>query len=141
MTRDDVVAFFARRLDLLVRRDVPGLASLHSPDGVLESPFAGGVATGRDAIEQVYRTFFSAFSTVSIRQEELLADGSRGVMLVHIDGMDHGGLMGMPATGRPFSLSMVSLCEFQDGLIARERRVYDFHGLLLQIGALKAKPI
>jgi hypothetical protein len=28
----------------------------------------------------------------------------------------------------------------QDGFIARERRIYDFTGLLVQVGAIKAKP-
>ena len=31
--------------------------------------------------------------------------------------------------------------EFKNGLIARERRIYDFTGLLIQIGVLKAKPV
>jgi hypothetical protein len=38
-------------------------------------------------------------------------------------------------------MQLVSLCELKDGFITRERRVYDFTGLLLQVGALKAKPI
>jgi predicted ester cyclase len=49
--------------------------------------------------------------------------------------------MGVPPTGRPFSISLVSLCELRDGLIVQEQRVYDFTGMLLQVGALKAKPI
>jgi hypothetical protein len=36
---------------------------------------------------------------------------------------------------------MVMLCDLKDGFITRERRVYDFTGLLLQVGALKAKPV
>ena len=35
---------------------------------------------------------------------------------------------------------MVFLFEFQDGRIVRERRIYDFTGLLVQIGVLSAKP-
>jgi steroid delta-isomerase-like uncharacterized protein len=139
MTRDDIVALFARRHDLLTRHDVQGLAALHAADGVLESPFAAGVAKGRDAIEQVYRTFFTAFSTAAIRQEQLVVDGSQAVVLLHIDGEDRGGLMGLPPTGRSFSLTLVSCCQLSDGLIARERRIYDFTGLLVQIGAVKAK--
>jgi hypothetical protein len=34
----------------------------------------------------------------------------------------------------------VFLFIFADGKIAREIRVYDFAGLLLQLGVLKAKP-
>jgi len=141
MTREEIVAFFDRRQAAVSSLDPVAAASLHSEDGVVESPLAGGAAQGREAIEHVYRAFFAAFSTASIRQEQLLIDDQRAVLVVHIDGTDSGGLMGMAPTGRPFSLSLVSLCELRDGLIARERRIYDYTGLLIQIGAVKVKPI
>lgn len=140
MTRDDVVALFKRRQDALSRHDSAALAELHAPSGVLESPMAGGTATGREAIEQVYRSFFTSLSP-TIEQEALLVDGDHVAHLVRMEGTHRGGLMGMPATGRTFSLSMVSLCEVREGLIVRERRIYDFTGLLVQVGAIKAKPV
>ena len=140
MTRDEIVDFCARRLDAFSRHDAPMLASLHAMDGVLESPFAGGRAEGREAIEQVYQTLFTSFSTAGFEQEHLLIDGERAVWLVRIFGTDRGGVMGLPPTNRPFSVSLVSLCELRDGFISRERRIYDFTGLMLQVGALKAKP-
>ena len=136
-----MVAFFARRQEALHRLDAAMLANLHAEDGVLESPLAGGVAQGREAIEQVYRTFFTSFSTATIDQEQLVIDGNTAASLLHINGTKSGGVMGLPPTERPFSLMLVSLCELKDGFIIRERRVYDFTGLLLQVGALKAKPI
>ena len=48
--------------------------------------------------------------------------------------------MGVPATRKPFRLPIVFLCTLEDGLIVHERRIYDFTGLLVQIGVLKAKP-
>ena len=54
MTRDEIVALFARRLEAFSRLDAPTLASLHARMACVESPFAGGVAEGREAIEQVY---------------------------------------------------------------------------------------
>ena len=136
-----MVAFFARRQEALSRLDAAELAGLHAEDGVLESPLAGGTAVGREAIEQVYRAFFTSFSTATIEQEQLVIDGQEAAVLLHIRGTNTGGVMGLPPTERPFSIRLVSLCELKDGLIARERRVYDFTGLLLQVGALKAKPI
>lgn len=124
-----------------MRLDAVALAGLHAEDGVLESPLAGGVATGREAIEQVYRTFFTSFSTATIEQKQLVIDGDRAVHLLHIHGTNNGGIMGLPPTDRPFNMLLVSLCELKDGFIVHERRVYDFTGLLLQVGALKAKPI
>jgi predicted ester cyclase len=140
MTRDDIVQLFARRQQGFDELDPALAASCHAEDGILDSPFAGGVATGRDAIEQVYRAFFTAFSTVTFEQTQLLIDGDSAASLLRIHGTNSGGVMGLPPTDRPFSISLVSLCELRDGFIARERRVYDFTGLLLQVGALKAKP-
>jgi hypothetical protein len=36
---------------------------------------------------------------------------------------------------------MVFVYELKDGKIVHERRIYDFTGLLIQIGVLKVKPI
>ena len=51
-----------------------------------------------------------------------------------------GGFMGLAPTGRRVSIPVVFLYEFEAGLITRDRRVYDFTSVLLQVGALKAKP-
>jgi predicted ester cyclase len=83
----------------------------------------------------------AAFSTATFEQERLLIDGQTTALLLHVHGTNSGEVMGLPPTERPFSVSMVSLCELRDGFIAHERRIYDFTGLLLQVGALKAKPI
>jgi steroid delta-isomerase-like uncharacterized protein len=140
MTRDEIVAFVNRRLEGMNRLDAAMVASLHTEDGVVESPFAGGIAEGREAIERVYEAFFKSFSTAEFRQEQLLIDGERVALLAHIHGTNKGGVLGLPPTDRPFSISLVSLCDMRDGLIARERRIYDFTGMLLQVGAIKAKP-
>jgi steroid delta-isomerase-like uncharacterized protein len=140
MTRDEIVAFFNRRMEGLNRLDAAMVASLHTEDGVVDSPFGGGIAEGREAIERVYEAFFKSFSTAEFRLEQLLIDGERVALLAHIHGTNKGGVLGLPPTDRPFSISLVSLCDMRDGLIARERRIYDFTGMLLQVGAIKAKP-
>jgi hypothetical protein len=45
----------------------------------------------------------------------------------------------MPATGRRIERTMAYFT-LHDGLIAQERRVYDFTSMLMQLGVLKAKP-
>ena len=49
--------------------------------------------------------------------------------------------MGMAPTGRTFDIPCILLFDFENGLIARERRIYDFTGLAVQVGAIKAKPV
>ena len=67
-------------------------------------------------------------------------DGTRAAIAGAVSGAHVGALFGLEPTGRPFRFSVVLLFECQGGLIIRERRIYDFTGLLVQIGVLKAKP-
>jgi len=140
MTRDAMLALFAKRQEAMARLDSEALAVLHAEDGVVESPLAGGTATGREAIQEVYQAFFT-WSSPTIEQEELLIDGSHAMCLYRVSGTDKGGFMGMRPTGRSFAVPMVGIFEVRDGLIARERRIYDFTGLLVQVGVIKAKPV
>jgi steroid delta-isomerase-like uncharacterized protein len=140
MTRAEITAFYAGRLEAMNRHDAAALVRQHAEDGVVDSPLSGGVARGREAIERVYLSFFRAFPDVRLRQESLLVDGSHAVQLVTLTGTDSGGLMSESPSGRSFAMSMVLVDELRDGQIFRERRIYDFTGLLVQIGALKAKP-
>ena len=138
MTRDDIMALFARRQDAMLRRDAVAMAD-YAEDAVVESPWAGTVM-GRDANEQARRALWSAFPDQVIHQEELIVDVDRAAMFATAAGTDLGGFMGLAPTGKPFRITIVFLFTFDDRHIVHERRIYDFTGMLVQIGVLKAKP-
>jgi steroid delta-isomerase-like uncharacterized protein len=140
VTRQDIRALFTRRQDAWDRHDAAALASDHAEDGEVDSPLAGGVASGREAVEKLHATYFRAFADLRLEEDELLIDGDRVVLVGRVSGTDTGGFMGMPATGRAVSVPIVFFYQLRDGLIVRERRVYDFTGVLVQVGLLKAKP-
>jgi predicted ester cyclase len=141
MDRQEIVALFARRQADWDHLNAASLAADHSEDGRVESPLAGGIAAGRAAIEKLYNTYFTAFADLHLEQDELLIDGNRAVLVGRASGTDTGGFMGMEPTGRAFSVPVVFCYELQGGLIHRERRVYDFTGVLVQVGLLKTKPV
>lgn len=141
MTRQDIEALFARRQLAWARLDAAALAADHADDGVVDSPLAGGIATGRDVIERLYRTYFAAFTDLEFEQQALLIDGHHAALLARVAGTDIGGFMGMAPTRRPVSVTIVFFYELDNGRIVRERRIYDFTGVLVQIGMLKAKPV
>lgn len=136
-----MTAFFARRLEAINRHDVSELTRHHAADGIVDSPLSGGISQGREEIERSYASIIRVFPDVKLTEESLLIDGNRAAFLLTMSGSGHAGLMGLPPATRAFSVPIVFLDEFEDGLIARERRIYDFTGLLIQIGALKAKPV
>jgi predicted ester cyclase len=49
-------------------------------------------------------------------------------------------VFGVPATGRKFEVQGVLVFYFKDGKIIKERRLYDFTSMLIQLGFLKARP-
>ena len=140
LAREDIVALFNRRQEAWEDLDAAALAADYADNVVIESPMAG-VHRGRAAAEQALRTAFSAFVDLKMKTESLIIDGNLVAQVVSGEGTHIGEFLGLPPTGKPFRLRAVLLHELEGGKIVRERRIYDFTGLLMQIGALKAKPI
>jgi steroid delta-isomerase-like uncharacterized protein len=140
MTREEIVALFDRRLELYDDFDAAALAGDYADDVVIESPMSG-VHTGRKAAEQALRSTFSAFLDMKLTREALLIDGDRVAEFVISEGTHISDFMGMPASNKRFRLPVVFMYELQNRKIVRERRIYDFTGLLMQVGLIKAKPV
>jgi steroid delta-isomerase-like uncharacterized protein len=140
MSRDEILALLTRRAEAWRRLDADALLADYADDAVVDSPLAGGTTRGREQIAQVFRAYFVAFPDMAMEPGEILIDGDRAAVAAVFRGTDRGGFMGMPATGRRVSIPVVFLYEFKNGQIVRDRRVYDFTGVLIQIGTLKAKP-
>jgi predicted ester cyclase len=98
------------------------------------------VLEGRDEIERIYRVWFVAFPDLLFTTEDLLVDDDRAALLARVTGSHAGEFFGMAPTGRRIEVSGAFIYRLQDGLIAHERRILDFTGLLIQVGVLRAKP-
>jgi len=140
MTRDEVLALLDRRSSAWAARDAAALAATHTADGVVVSP-VGGVLEGRAEIERVYRLWLAAFPDIAVQPVDLVIEGARLVQLVRFSGTHLGDFFGMPPTNRHVEFDAASLMTLCDGLVAEERRVYDFTGLLVQVGVIRAKPM
>lgn len=140
MTREAIVELFHRWHEAADRRDVPAIIGLYADTCIVESP-AGGAVTGRAAIAEIFAAFYKGFPDFKLTTGEMLIDGDQVAQIGTLTGTDTGGFMGIPATGKPFRLPIVVLYTVKDGLILHERRIYDFTGMLVQVGILKAKPV
>jgi predicted ester cyclase len=47
---------------------------------------------------------------------------------------------GYPGTNKPIEVALARLVTAEDGLITHQRTVFDFTGLLVQVGVLRATP-
>jgi predicted ester cyclase len=139
MTHDEATAFLAARQQGYLRRDPAALAASHAPDGVVHSPLFPDVR-GREAIEASYRTLFEIFPDWELTFDPPIVDGSRAAQLFVVRATHVGEFMGLPGTGRRVQFHGALLCVLGGMGIVEERRIYDFTGLLIQIGVLRSKP-
>ena len=138
-SRDEIVALFKRRQEAFDSLDAAALALQYTDDCTVESPVAG-LIQGRVGVEKVYRTWFDAFLDMETETEQLLIDGQQVVEVLRVEGTSIGEFMRLPASGKRFHFTAVCLFDLRGHEIERERRVYDFTGLMVQVGVLKAKP-
>ena len=139
MTRDEIVAMFARRQEAFDDLDAAALAADYADDVVIESPMTG--KHGKADAERNLRAFFDAFMDLKATWEPPVIDGQHVALIGMCEGTNMGGFMGVPPSGRGFKLQTVMMFELRGRKIVREQRIYDFTGMLVQVGILKAKPV
>ena len=139
MTRDDVKGFFARQVAAWNARDPDVLALDYTDDATIISPIFRTVQ-GKDEVLESFRTLFSTFPDWKYEGQEVLVDGDSVAQPFVVQATHNREFMGLPGSGRKFDIQGVRLFKMRDGLIAYERRYYDFTGLLIQLGVLRGKP-
>ena len=138
MTRAEITAFFKRRQDAYDDLDARTLAADYTDEAVIESP-TFGKHNGRDA-EKALANVFAAFLDLTMSWDHVVIDGDVVVTIMTIEGTHMRELLGFEPTGKRFEMSAAFVHRLKDRKIVQERRIYDFTGLLVQIGVLKAKP-
>ena len=139
MKRKEIEAVLAEWLEAWRRRDAVALTAPYSEDAVYNSMLAGTVR-GHPAIESLYRSWFSAFPEMEFEVESQVIERAKAAVFCSQRGRHMGDFCGLAGTGRSFVLQGAFLMTFRDGRITSTQSLYDFTGLLLQIGILKAKP-
>lgn len=138
MTREDAVAFFERRAECYRQRDSAALAGTHAPDGIVQSPIFPDIK-GRDAIDASYQKLFSIFPDWEVVFEPPIVDGARAAHPFVARATHVGEFMGLPGTGRRVQIHGTLICTLGAEGVIHEQRVYDFTGLLIQLGVLRGK--
>jgi steroid delta-isomerase-like uncharacterized protein len=140
MSRADLQALIVRYFETWNRHDPAAVARCHAENGVVESPMYATLR-GRKAIEEASRAFFSSFPDATFDVESTVIEPPRIVIFARVNATHMNDFFGLPGTNRHIEFRHVRLFEIDDqGLVAYERRIYDFTGVLVQVGVLRAKP-
>jgi steroid delta-isomerase-like uncharacterized protein len=141
MTHDEIRSFVKRHLDTWEKGSIPVLASAYAEDAEIVSPMFHTIR-GRAAIEASFRDLFRALADWKFAVDDIVVDttgGERAVVLSTAQFTHQGDMFGFPGSGRRVNNRTVLAIRFESGLIKAESRLYDFTGLMVQLGILKAK--
>ncbi|MBN2242967.1 MAG: ester cyclase [Acidobacteria bacterium] len=139
MKRSEISDFFRKRDTAWQGHDADALAIGHAEDGEIESPLWGKIK-GRSAIHKSYVEWYKIFPDAEYITECLLIDRDRAAQFIKMTGTQQRDFCGLAPTGKRVQFRLSCLFYFTGGKIANEIRIYDFTGILLQLGVLKAKP-
>jgi steroid delta-isomerase-like uncharacterized protein len=98
----------------------------------------GGWPHGPEGIHTVVGMYRSAFPDTQFTIDDQIAEGDRVVTRWSARGTNNGSLMGMPPSGRPISITGISIERFVDGKMAETWVNFDALGMMQQIGVIPA---
>ena len=91
---------------------------------------------GMSGLKNLITGLRSAFPDLQATVEEQIAEADKVVTRVTIRGTQEGEFLGMPATGRSFTIPGVSIWEVRGNLLIQEWVSWDALGMMQQLGAI-----
>ena len=141
MTAEDVRTFSEQYARAWERGDIDALVACYTDDCEVVSPIFN-VVSGKSQLAASFRELFRAFSDYMVEIDDVIVDRSRderAVLLFTTFGVHKGEMFGVQGTGRRFEVRGALVFTFENGKIAKDTRIYDFTGMLMQLGILRAK--
>src|SRR5262249_38328569 len=90
--------------------------------------------TPKAAVVAFYDRIFASFPDCRVTVEQMLADGDHLTMRFRFTGTHDGPFVGLPATGRPFEVSGITILRFAGARCVERGARADFLTLLFQVG-------
>jgi len=139
LSRAELQAVSDRFQETFTRRDPIAIAAFHTTNGIVESPMFATLR-GRKAIEEAQRAFFNSFPDAATTLDATVIDPPHMAVFLTMNATHVNEFFGLPGTGRRIEFRLCRLLRMEGDLIEREERIYDFTGLLVKVGVLRAKP-
>jgi steroid delta-isomerase-like uncharacterized protein len=110
-----------------------------APDAKIHVPGNGG-PMNPDEYKRFLAQFYRAFPGLQVTIEDEVTEGDKMTARWTIRGEHKGDFRGLPATGKPVTLTGIAIWRIVDGKTAEEWVEWDALGLMQQLGAIPAPP-
>jgi steroid delta-isomerase-like uncharacterized protein len=127
----------------LVRRFIEEVFVASRPDAVDElvaddfTPHSwSGVGPGREPLKQAQQRISQGLADARMTIEEMIAEGDLVAVRLTSHGRHAGDFMGMPSSGKEYTIGEIHIFRIRDGKVAEHWREADMLGMLQQLGAM-----
>jgi steroid delta-isomerase-like uncharacterized protein len=133
MRREEMQRLFEQHRDAEAARDYDGILETFVEDCFLETHALGMRSEGREAVRRAYEEgYFAAFPDLA--PDDVGSAFGDDVMVVWgtLEGTSGGEWLGVPPSGKSFSVPFANVTPFRDGLMAGETIYFDLATLCEQ---------
>ena len=124
--------------EVLNQGNIETMKELCTPDFVDHNPDPGQ-GPGLEGVMASFRQMREAFPDMSVTVHDMIQEGDKVVARVTMAATHQGEFNGIPATGKPISISLIDVVRFDGSRAAERWGQYDALGFLQQLGALSAQ--
>lgn len=104
---------------------------------VLHDPVAPGVR-GAEGVKGFVTTYRTSFPDLRSTIEDQVVEGDKVVWRWTARGTHKGEMMGMPPTGKPVTITGITISRFAGGKVVEEWNHWDTLGMMQQLGLVSA---
>lgn len=110
------------------------LITVDRPDH--DSTFPPEFTTGREGFKKLMTMMIGAFPDMHFSTGFMVADGDMAAAFNQVSGTQRGEFMGVPPTGKSFTVNNADFCRFtEDGMICEHWGLIDVAAMMRQLGA------
>jgi steroid delta-isomerase-like uncharacterized protein len=132
MTPDEMESLFRAHRDAEARRDIDAVIDTFIEDCYLETVALGLRSVGRDAARAAYLAYFTAFPDLSPSDEGVAFGDDAMVVWGFLRGTSGADWLGVPPSGRGFSVPFTNITTFASNRMAGESIYFDLASLCEQ---------
>jgi steroid delta-isomerase-like uncharacterized protein len=138
MSTEDNKALVRRFYDeVFNNKNMAGVDAFVAPN-VIDHSLPPGAPGEIEGVRQTITMFLTAFPDLHLTLEDIIAEGDKVVVRWTMRGTHQGASLGMPPTGKQFTLPGISLVRLDGGMAAETWVCYDQLVMLQQLGLAPA---
>lgn len=138
-TEDNKATYHQFIEEVMNKKNVAAIDTFFDPHQV--DHFAlPGTPGGIEGVKQLIGMFLTAFPDLHVTVEDMIAEEDKMVSCVTMSGTQQGAFMGIPPTGKHFSITSIEISRMVGGKIVEHWAELNALGLMQQLGVIPPAP-